>query len=160
MVSSGFRCEGFDYALNRALVSEEVLAQALGGIRFSSRFILHPQVLYASRISGDFDVSAALDHGDVFEFERSDIISTPLPPTALGASVPPMIFGAMKNVTLFTNPASTNSPATVEPPSTRTLCSERLPSSCKTADPSDSQSRRLAVQQITKHNHRRFKRCR
>ena len=34
IVSSGFRCEGFDDALNRALVSEEVLAQAFGGIRF------------------------------------------------------------------------------------------------------------------------------
>src|SRR5215213_11857240 len=38
----------------------------------------------------------------------SDIHSTPLPPTALGASVPPMIFGAMKNVILFTSPASRN----------------------------------------------------
>jgi hypothetical protein len=47
--------------------------------------------------------------------------STPRPAMALGASLPPMIFGAMKNVTLLTSFASMKLPATEAPPSTRTL---------------------------------------
>ena len=49
------------------------------------------------------------------------VFSAPVPPTAVGASRPPMMIGATKKLTLSTSPASRNAPATCAPPSTSTL---------------------------------------